>query len=71
MDLAALIIAILAFLMAAANMIIYLAKGVFSTHQIQMVPVETIAQGKGKLVEDEYTDFDMEGPMDSALKDKK
>jgi hypothetical protein len=67
----ALIIAILAFLMASANLIIYLAKAVFSTHQIQMVPVETLAQKNGKPIVDEFEDFDMSGPMDAVLDDKK
>ncbi len=73
MDLAALIIAILAFLMASANLIVFLAKNVFSSHVVQMVPAETLVPNKGvSIPEPELTfeEFDAPSAMDLALKDK-
>lgn len=77
MAIAALIIAILAFLMAAANLIIYLAKGVFSTHTIQYVSAESMIpgsagkNGKGPDPMDSFEEFNVggkDGPMEAALK---
>lgn len=73
MDLAALIIAILAFLMASANLIIYLAKNVFSSHTIQMQPIDSLLSGTTKAPDpltDNFTEFDHPSAIDLAMKEQ-
>lgn len=69
MDVAALIIAILAFVMASANLIVYLSKNVFSTHTIQMQPVELFGKKASETLDDNpLTEFDAPSSMDLAFK---
>lgn len=68
MDIAALIIAILAFLMASANLVVYLAKHVFSSHTIQLQPIENL--GKPEAMPDLFQEFDAPSAMDVAFKNK-
>lgn len=69
MALAALIIAILAFIMAGANLVIYLSKNVFSTHTVQLQPVENFI-GPKSVPDDSLTEFDAMSVMDLAFKEK-
>ncbi len=64
---AALIIALLAFAMATANLVIYLSKNVFSSHTIQMVPAESLPIGKQKEESDPFHEFDVPTAMDIAF----
>lgn len=63
MDIAALIIGTLALIISIANLVIMLAKNFFSTHQVQLQPIDPFAGmfGKeiGKPQMDPYQDFDL------------
>jgi hypothetical protein len=69
MDIAALIIAILAFLMASANLVIYLSKHVFSSHTIQLQPVSELVKPE-EINADLFQEFDAPSAMDVAFKNK-
>lgn len=77
MDIAALILSILALISSLACLVLMLAKNFFSTHQVQLQPVDPFANlfpsemGKGKM--DPFQDIDL--PLDEddidQLKGKK
>ena len=63
MEIAALILSVIALLCSLACLVIMLAKNFFSTHQVQMVPVDPFKDmipseiGKGQM--DPYQDLDL------------
>lgn len=77
MEIAALILSIISLLASLACLVLMLAKNFFSTHQVQLQPVDPFANlfpsemGKGKM--DPFQDIDL--PLDEeeieALKGKK
>lgn len=77
MDIAALIIGTLALILSIANLVVMLAKNFFSTHQVQLQPIDPFEgmfpKDMGKPKMDPYQDFDL--PLDeediAALKGKK
>lgn len=77
MEIAALILSTLAFICSAACLVIMLAKNFFSTHQVQLQPIDPfsgiLSKEIGKPQMDPYQDFDL--PLDEeeieALKGKK
>ncbi len=65
MEIAALILSIIALIMAGTNLVIYLAKHVFSQHTIQMVPADSImASNKALPLEEQFVDFDAPSALD-------
>ena len=72
MELAALILSIIALLMAGATLVIFLAKNVFSQHTIQMVPADSIlSSGKSIPLEEQFMDFDAPTGFDELDTKKK
>ena len=77
MDIAALIISIISLISSLACLVIMLAKNFFSTHQVQLQPIDPFSgifpQEMGKPKLDPYQDFDL--PLDEddieQLKGKK
>lgn len=67
MDLAALILSLIAILMSGTVLVIFLAKNVFSSHSIQMVPVDSLSPGKSRPMGQEFMEFDAPSAMDAAL----
>lgn len=77
MEIASLILSVIALLFSIANLVVMLAKNFFSTHQVQLQPVDPFANmfpseiGKKKL--DPFEDIDL--PLDeddiAELKGKK
>lgn len=63
MDIAALILSVIALLCSAGCLIIMLAKNFFSTHEIQMVPVDPfkdmVGGPMGKGLMDPFQDLDL------------
>lgn len=73
MDIAAFVIALLAFVMASANLIIYLSKNVFSSHTIQMQPIDDLFSGipkQGHALPDSFEEFDGPSAVDLAMKEQ-
>ena len=69
MDIAALILSILALLMSGATLIVYLSTYIFSKREIQYVPVgDGPASPKGRPIAESFEEFSYDGPMDAALK---
>lgn len=72
MELAALILSILALLMSGTVLVIFLAKNVFSSHTIQMVPAESLASPmKTPVIGEEFEEFDGPTAMDLVASAKK
>lgn len=74
MDIAAFVLALLAFIMASANLIIYLSKNIFSSHTIQMQPVDSLV-GVGverprDLFSNSLEEFDAPSAVDIAMKEQ-
>jgi hypothetical protein len=71
MDIAALILSIVSLIMSGTLLVIFLAKNVFSSHAIQMVPVDTfMPSGTPRAVENDYMEFDAPTAMDIATEAK-
>lgn len=72
MELAALILSILALLMSMITMIVYLSTYVFSKRSIQMVPVSSMtSSGSGMMppeIGKDFEEFEFGGPIEAALK---
>jgi hypothetical protein len=69
MDIAALILSICAILVSCTTLVIYLAKNVFSSHVVQMVPADSFAPNmpRGKPMGDPFDEFDSPQALDSAM----
>lgn len=67
MDLAALILSIVSLFMSGTVMVIYLAKNVFSSHTIQMVPADSLTSAKPLPIGKEFEEFDAPSAMDVAI----
>lgn len=68
MEIAAIILSIVSLLMSGAVLVIYLAKHVYSTHSIQMVPVESaLGELAQKKMGEEFEEFDGPSAMDVVL----
>ena len=67
MEVAALIMSIMALLMSMAVMIIFLAKNVFSSHVVQMVPVDSGFPTAKPVMDDGFEEFNMPSETDIAL----
>lgn len=70
MALAALIIALLSFVMVTILTIVFLARNVFSTHRVQLVPAEQFMPQAPQQPELDFTEFDAPSAMDIAIKNK-
>ena len=59
MEIAALILSVFALIVSVANLSIMLAKNYFSTHQVQLVPADSlIPQPQAKPLGEEFAEFD-------------
>lgn len=68
MDIAALILSIIALFVSCTTLVIYLAKNVFSSHVVQMVPAESMmGGGKSIPMEDPFDEFDAPSALDLAI----
>lgn len=68
MAVAALILAILALLVSCSTLVIYLAKNVFSSHVVQMVPADSLLPKQNSRPMDEpFDEFDSPSALDIAL----
>lgn len=68
MAIAALILSVIALFMSGALLIVFLAKNVFSSHTIQMVPADSlVGNGNSKPMGSEFLEFDAPSAMEAAL----
>lgn len=73
MEIAALILSLVSLLMSGTVTVIYLAKNVFSSHVVQMVPVESFAgpTKQAAPIGEEFAEFDAPSPIDIATETQK
>jgi hypothetical protein len=68
MEIAALILSVISLFMSGALLIVFLAKNVFSSHTIQMVPAESlVGSPKSQPMGSEFLEFDAPTAMEAAL----
>ena len=68
MDIAALILSIIALFVSCTTLVIYLSKNVFSSHVVQMVPADSVMSGvKSRSMDDPFDEFDAPSALDLAI----
>ena len=74
MEIAALILSTLSLIISCALSVVFMARNMFSTHTVQMVPIDqelASAAAVPKKIGEEFEEFDMPSPMDVATAEKK
>jgi hypothetical protein len=68
MAIAALILSIIALFVSCTTLVIYLAKNVFSSHVVQMVPADSLMSGgKSRPMDEAFDEFDSPSALDIAI----